>query len=275
MTEVFLWLLPYFILAIIAGTLSGTVSTIIFHRNFSNLVGGLSHFFLGPITLTFYLKYIFNISINPYLFSAVLASIIMLLIPLNENGEIKQPQHINILWSFGMALGIYFVYSTPNISGFDLFFFGNILTITRSNLYTLVILTLCILLFFTLFHTKISYVGLDDAFLRVKRIPTMLFHKIQILIVTYSIILLLQILGILLLLTIVSLPSVIASIYARSYKALLAHSIFISIISLLFSIWMSYLINVPVSTFAALIICMLFFASRFLAILIKKIRKIL
>ena len=266
--SVFIWLLPFLFLCFLIGILSGLVGVVIYRRNFSSLVGGLTHFLLGPIAITFFIEHISSIQINPYIFSAIIASIIMLMLPLNENGELKQAQHMNILWSFGMALGITFLYISPNFNNLDFFLFGNIITISQSNIYLLIIFTVISIFFFAFFHFKLSYLGIDDVFLKVKGINTLLYHRVQILIITISIVLLLQILGILLLLTIITLPTLIAVMFAKSYKTVLWLSMGISAVVLSISLVCSFFFNVPVSSFAALLFCCIFFVSK-LSIIFK------
>ncbi len=267
--KVILWLLPFFFLCLLVGVLSSLVGVVIYRRNFSSVIGGLTHFLLGPIAIAFFIQHITSIKINPYIFSAVIASIVMLLLPLNENGELRQAQHMNILWSFGMALGVIFLYISPNFTNLDFFLFGNIITISQNNMYLLIILTIASIFFFSLFHVKLSYLGIDDIFLKVKGINTLLYHKIQMVVITISIVLLLQILGILLLLTIVTLPTLIAAMFAKSYRTVLLFSIGISVLVLSISLICSFLFNIPISSFAALFFCCIFFISKIIALLCK------
>ncbi len=264
MYEVFLWLLPYFFLALAIAVFSGVTGTIIFMRNYSNLVGGIAHFVLGPIATSFFLEYFLGFDIHPFWFSVLVTSVVMFFIPLNENGRFKHEQHVNILWSFGMAVGVLLLHSTPNFTSLDSFLFGNLLAIARVDYYLFFILAALLGAFMICFHSRLAYLGLDDAFLRAKGIRTRVFHRLQLCILTFNLVFLLQSLGILLLLSVVSLPSIIAALYVKSYKELLFSSIAISAGVLLLSVLMSYLVNVPVSSFAAILLCVLFFIAKIL-----------
>ena len=120
--ETFLWLLPYIIISIEIGILSGTVGAYIYSRQLSSIVGGLSHFLLGPIGLAYLLAYIFKIDINISIFSMMFMIIIGLILPIDRTGKIQVDSEIQVLWSLGMSFGVLVMFLLPGYLNLDSFF---------------------------------------------------------------------------------------------------------------------------------------------------------
>lgn len=120
-----------FIAAILVSIACGVVGTYIVIKRIVSLSGGISHAAFGGIGLGYFL------GINPVI-TAIPFSIIsaFLMGVITRNVKISEDTAIGILWSVGMSLGVIFISLTPGYAS-DLFsyLFGNILTVTRTDLW--------------------------------------------------------------------------------------------------------------------------------------------
>ena len=71
---------------------------------------------------------------------------------LSKRSDMREDSAIAVFWTFGMAVGIIFSFLAPGFTpDLSSFLFGNILTINRSDITLLAILSVALILFFTLF----------------------------------------------------------------------------------------------------------------------------
>ena len=64
----------------------------------------------------------------------------------------REDSAIAVFWTFGMAIGIIFSFLAPGFTpDLSSFLFGNILTITQSDILLLGILSIVLIVFFSLF----------------------------------------------------------------------------------------------------------------------------
>ncbi|WP_420515394.1 metal ABC transporter permease, partial [Klebsiella pneumoniae] len=86
--------------------------------------------------------------------------------------DMREDSAIAVFWTFGMAVGIIFSFLAPGFTpDLSAFLFGNILTITPTDILLLAILSVLLILFFTLFLNPIICIAFDREFARSQRIP--------------------------------------------------------------------------------------------------------
>ena len=116
--------------AVFASITAGLVGTYIVSRRMVFLSGGITHASFGGIGIGYFL------GINPVLGAAIFGILSALGVEyLSVRQKIREDSAIGILWAFGMATGIIFIYLTPgyapNLMGY---LFGSILTVTYLSL---------------------------------------------------------------------------------------------------------------------------------------------
>lgn len=268
--ETFLWLLPYIIISIEIGILSGTVGAYIYSRRLASIVGGLSHFLLGPIGLAYLLAYIFKIDINTSIFSMVFMIIIGLILPIDKTGKIQVDSEIQVLWSLGMSFGVLVMFLLPGYLNLDSFLFGSLLTISNEHIIFISIISVVVLTIEFLFHNRLKYLGIDDDFLRTLGINPTPFHRLQLIIIVITINILLESIGILLMITVLVIPAGIASMIATKYKVFVILSILCSVFFLILGIILGYVLNLQMSAVTALVLCICYFIVRIFFIIRNK-----
>lgn len=258
----FLWLLPYFLVGIEIGLLSGTVGTYIHTRRLSSIVGGLSHFLLGPIGFTFIITDIIGRELNISFFSMICMVLVAFLLPIDSTGKTQSDNEIQILWSLGMAFGLLVMSLVSDFLNLDSFLMGSLLTISNENIIFISIISFFVLTIEFFFHNRFKYLGIDDDFIRIRGINPRLYHRLQLIIIVITISILLEAVGILLMIAILTIPSAIASLLVLKNKLFLIFSISISIISLMMGILLSYVLDLPISPTIALLLCICYYVLK-------------
>ena len=165
---------------------------------------------------------------------------------LSKRKDMREDSAIAVFWTFGMAIGIIFSFLSPGFApDLSAFLFGNILTITLTDIWML--LTLCILLtaFFACFLNPIIYIAFDREYARSQRIPVVLFEYILTMFIALTIVACLRMIGIVLVISLLTLPQMTANLFTHSFKKIIWLSIGIGYLGCLGGLLLSYQLQVP------------------------------
>lgn len=231
--------------ALLAGLLVSVacaiVGTFVVVRKMVFLAGGIAHASFGGIGI----GYLFGL--NPLLsalafsvFSAVGMGIAVKKVRVSEDSA------IGILWAIGMALGVLFVGLTPGYVP-DLFsyLFGNILMVPTEELLIMAILDLLILVVAVTFYKELVAVCFDEEFAWVVGVKTQLFSLMLLVMVAFSIVMLIRTVGIMLVLALITIPSVIARHLTASLRRMMFLSGGLGFGFVVGGLFLSYLLDVP------------------------------
>ena len=141
--------------AIFASITAGLAGTYIVSRKMVFLSGGITHASFGGIGIGYFA------GINPVLGAAVFGVLSALGIEyLSVKQKIREDSAIGILWAFGMATGIIFIYLTPGYSpNLMSYLFGSILTVTRADIFALGIMSVLLIIYFTAFYLSLIHIS--------------------------------------------------------------------------------------------------------------------
>src|SRR5512137_1828746 len=148
--------------AFFASISAGLAGTYIVSKRMVFLSGGITHASFGGIGIGYFA------GINPVIGAAIFGILSALGVEyLSVRQKIRKDSAIGILWAFGMATGIIFIYLTPgytpNLMGY---LFGSILTVTSADIIALGIMALVLILYFGIFYRTILYISFDEVFAR-------------------------------------------------------------------------------------------------------------
>ena len=222
----------------IAGAIIGTY---IVTRRMVFITGGITHASFGGLGVGYYL------GISPTLaalFFAILAAIGVEW--LSKRKTVREDSAIAVFWAMGMAIGIIFIFLTPGYTpGLTDFLFGNILTITRGDIALFSGFALLLLLFFTFFYKHILYTAFDPDFAYTRRMPVKLINYCMTLFISVCIVLTIRLVGIMLLLSLLTMPQMIAELFCNKFRQMIFWSVFISILCGLGGLILSFFLDVP------------------------------
>ncbi|MCD7923468.1 MAG: metal ABC transporter permease [Bacteroides sp.] len=230
--------------SLFASIACGIIGTYIVTRRLVFISGGITHASFGGIGLGLYA------GISPLLSAAVFSVLSAFGVEwLSKRKDMREDSAIAVLWAFGMAIGIIFSFLAPGFTpDLSAFLFGNILTITPTDIYMLAILSVLLIVFFTLFLNPIICIAFDREFARSQRIPVALFEYLLMMFIALTIVSCLRMVGIVLAISLLTLPQMTANLFTHSFKRIIWLSVGIGYLGCLGGLLISYKLQVPSGT---------------------------
>ena len=227
--------------SLFASIACGIIGTYIVTRRLVFISGGITHASFGGIGIGLYT------GISPILGPAIFSVLSAFGVEwLSKRKDMREDSAIAVFWTFGMAIGIIFSFLAPGFTpDLSAFLFGNILTITLTDIWMLVILSLILIGFFYFFLTPIIYIAFDREYARSQRIPVRLFEYILMMFIALTIVACLRMIGIVLVISLLTLPQMTANLFTHSFKKIIFMSIGIGFISCSGGLLLSYQLQVP------------------------------
>ncbi len=257
-----------FLTAFLVSIACGIVGTYVVIKKIVFISGGITHAAFGGIGLGYLL------GVNPIAtaipFSIFTAIIIGLV---SKKTRISEDSAIGILWVVGMALGVIFIGFAPGYAP-DLFsyLFGSILTVPFSDIVIMIILDLIIIITMMFFHREFQAISFDEEFAEIVGIPTKFLYIALLCLVALSIILLIRVVGVILVMALLTVPTSIAKQFTNKMKPLMIYSTLIAIVLNIIGLWLSYFLNLPSGATIVLVLAFAFFISSLLIRTSKKLK---
>lgn len=248
---------------------SAVIGTYIVSRRLASLCGGVTHACFGGLGLGYFL------GINPLLMAGVFAVGSTAAVEwMSSRHNLREDSAIAVVWSIGMALGILFVFLTPGyVPELNTFLFGNVLTISRADLWAFAIFTVVAILFFALFYHKIVASAFDSDYARVNNLPVRFINYTMTVLIAVCIVLTIRLVGIMLLMSMLTLPQLAAEVYSHRFHHLIFLSALISVIACVVGLFAATLIDVPCSALIVLTMASIYLLLRLTHYVTHRIRR--
>lgn len=255
---------------ILSGITCGVIGTYVVCRRMVFLAGGITHASFGGLGIAFYL------GANPIAGAMLFAVLSALGIEwAGSRGRIREDSAIGIIWSVGMAVGALFMSLRPGYTSGDLsaFLFGSIVTVTHGDVTALAALTAVVLAGAALWLRPVMYVAFDRDFARSRGIPTRVISYVMAALVAVTIVLSIRIMGIVLLISLLTIPVTIVNTFTKSFRTLAPAAAAVAVAGNLAGLALSY--NFEVSPGAAIIftLTVTLILVKLLTLLVKKRRR--
>lgn len=236
--------------SLLASIACGMVGTYIVTRRLVFISGGLTHASFGGIGLGLYT------GIPPILSAAIFAILSAFGVEwLSKRSDMREDSAIAVFWTLGMAIGVIFTFLSPGFApDLSAYLFGNILTITASDLWLLGGVSLLLSLFFTLFIRPITAVAFDAEFARSQGLPTTAIEYTIMLFVSLTIVACLRMVGIVLVISLLTIPQMTANLFTHRFSRIILLSMGIGFASCLGGLLLSFYLSVPSGA------CIIFFS---------------
>ena len=236
------YLMNALLAAVFAGITCGIVGTYVVARRMVFLCGGVTHASFGGLGIAVYM------GANPIAGAMVFAVVSALGIEwAGDRGRIREDSAIGIIWSVGMAVGALFMSLTPGYTSGDLssYMFGSIVTVTTRDVATLGVLTLFCIVGAVLWWRPVMYLAFDRDFAASQGIATRAASYIMAVIVALTIVLSIRVMGIVLLLSLFTIPAVTANAMTKSYAAITRWAAVLAVAGAVVGLFISYNLEVP------------------------------
>ncbi len=248
------------ITAVLVSIVCGVVGSYVVIKRIVSLSGAISHAAFGGVGLGYFL------TVNPVL-AAIPFSIAsaMIIGGVEKKVKISADTAMGILWSVGMALGVIFINLTPGYAP-DLFsyLFGDILTVSNSDLLIMLILDLIIITTVYLFRREFLSVSFDEEFSTVIGLPSLPIYMLLLALVALSVVVLMKVVGIILLIALFTIPAAISKQYTHNLTRLMILATTISIILSALGILISYIFNLASGATIVMVLAAAFLISYYL-----------
>ncbi len=226
--------------ALMAGILTsiicGVIGSLIVVNRLVFLSGGVAHSAYGGIGLAFY----FGI---PYMLGAVGFAFLaaMLMAAVSMKSKQRADTIIGVIWAVGMASGVLLLDMTPGYN-VDLmsYLFGSILSVPFSDLITMLIIGSSILLVVTYYFRDLLVMSYDEEFARVRGVPVRGLYYLLIGIVAITVVMVVQVVGLILVIALLTIPPYIAEKYTRSLLQMMLLSCVFGMVFTIGGLWASY-----------------------------------
>ena len=225
----------------LASILCGLIGTYIVTRRLVFISGGITHASFGGIGLGVVL------GISPIL-SAMGFSILSAFGVqwMSHRGDVREDSAIAVFWTFGMSLGIICCFLSPGfMPDLPSFLFGSILTIGEADLWLLSTLVVLVAVVFVLLYRTILSVAFDANFARSQRLPVDFIEYLMMALIAMTIVATLRMVGIVLSISLLTIPQMTANTLTHDFKRIIAWSIVIGWVDCLLGLSLSYSLNVP------------------------------
>lgn len=244
----------------------GIIGSYVVVRRLVFISGGITHASLGGIGMGFYFGW------NPIL-SAMIFSILSAfgIEWLSSRQGVREDSAIGSFWSLGMAVGIIFIYLKPGFApNLSDYLFGNILTITIPDIVYLAVLSLVLILVFALFGRQILFAAFDSDFAKTRNLPVNLIKYAMMMGIAITIVLSIRLVGIVLLMSILTVPQMTANLFTSNFVKMILLSIVIGFFGCIVGLFLSAILDVPSGVFIIFTQIVVFLGARWVVRIIQK-----
>lgn len=237
----------------------GIIGTYIISRRLASLCGGVTHACFGGLGLGYFL------GISPLLTAAAFAIGGSAAVEWLTRRNMRGDSAIAVIWAIGMAIGVLFVFLTPGyVPELNSFLFGNVLTVSHSDLIAFTIYTILLLAFFIWKKSQIIACAFDPDFALIANIPARLINYTMTAFMAICIVLTIRVAGIMMLMSMLTLPQLTAEIFSRRFNRIIILSCLICAITSLTALFLATIVDVPCSALIVLTMAAVYILTRIL-----------
>jgi len=242
---------------ILASIGCGLTGSFVVVNRIGYMAGGIAHSVLGGMGVAYYFGF------DPFagaLISALLAAVIIGVVKLKWQQQ--EDTTIGAIWAVGMAVGIIFIsksdgYNTNLMS----FLFGNILIISDEQLFIMLMLDIISIIFVAAFYKQLVAISFDIEFATVRGINVNLFYLLLLCLIAITVVLLIQVVGLILVIALLTLPAAIAKQYVHSIGSMMLLASVLGMIFTSTGLFVSYEPDLPAGATIILVAGFAYFVS--------------
>jgi len=240
--------------AVLVGLLCSTLSFFVVIKKLSFLGAGISHTALGGIAIGLVT------GVDPVLTGSIFAvGTSMSIGYISKAGKVGEDTVIGIFYASGMALGITLISSFKGYYP-ELFtlLFGNILAVTVKDILIMAAVLFTVLLFVGIFFKELIAICFDEEMAEAGGVPVNLIYMGLLAAMGLTVMVSIQLVGVVLVSALIVIPGAIASRLSRNYRSMLLVSLLFGTGGSLCGLMISYVYPVPPGAAIVLILALLF-----------------
>jgi zinc transport system permease protein len=224
---------------LLASVICGIMGTLVVINRLAFLSGGIAHAAYGGIGLSFFLGWPYMIGTLGFSFMAA-----MVMAAVSLKAKHRADTIIGVIWALGMACGIILLDLTPGYN-VDLmsYLFGSILTVPGSDLWVMLVVGVLIAGFMAYFYKELLAISYDEEFARIRGVPIRALYFALIGLLAVTVVVVIQIVGLILVIALLTIPPFIVEKYAKSLFQMMAGASLLGAVFTVGGLWLSYAFN--------------------------------
>ena len=230
-----------FVACVLSAITCGIVGSYVVARRMVFLSGGITHASFGGLGVAIYA------GINPLVGALLFASMASVGVEYaSRNGRIREDSAIGIIWAVGMAIGALFMSLTPGYAvELPSYLFGSISLVDSADIKWLAALMVVVITGAILWGRRIMYMTFDEDYARSQGIPVTAMAYLMSIVVAVTIVLSIKVMGIVLLMSLVTIPTVVANTLTKDYRLIALLAVATAMVCNIAGFVMSYEIELP------------------------------
>ncbi len=242
---------------LLASLLCGIMGALVSANRIVFLSGGIAHAAYGGIGLSFYFGW-------PFLAGTLGFSLAISLVMAAIMVKVKHQADavIGVVWAVGMALGIILLDLTPGYN-VDLmsYLFGSILSAVESDIWIMLAMCGLLTILTTVYYKELLAMSFDEEFARIRGVPVGVLYFGLIAMLSVAIVLVIQVVGLILVIALLTIPPFIVEKYAKSLFQVMAGSSLLGAVFTVSGLWLSYTFDLTSGASIIMVAGVVFFIS--------------
>jgi len=144
-----------------------------------------------------------------------------------------------------MGIGLLFLAKTPGYVDPMSYLFGNILLISRSDIFFVLVLDILVVGVISIFYNTFLAICFDDEYAGLRGVNTHWYYLILLCLTALTIVLLVRVVGIVMVIALLTLPAAIAGNFAGSVRQMMVLSTLLCAVFILTGLSASYSLDLP------------------------------
>ena len=225
----------------------GVIGTMVVTRRISSLAGASTHAALGGFGLALFLQRVclwqwFTPTLGAVI-GAVAAAVAVGIVSIYAKE--REDTIIGAVWAIGMSIGLLFLDRTPGYVDWQGYLFGSILLLTSNDTYMTLILDAVILIPTIIFFPALLAMSFDDTFAKLRGIKVTALYIGLLVLTALTIVLLINLVGIMLVIALLTLPSAAAACCTAHLRTTMILSAFYNALFITAGLLLSCLLALP------------------------------
>lgn len=203
---------------LLAGIGCGVMGSFVVVKRIGFLAGGIAHSVLAGMGAALFFGF------SPTL-GAVIAAIVSALVIglISRHAGEQEDTLIAAIWAVGMAIGILFISKTPGYNTELMsYLFGNILMVSSQEILWMLLLDIAVLATVGLFYKQFLAVSFDEEFATLRSLPVTTIYLLLLCLIAITVVLLIQVVGLILVIALLTLPAAIAGHYTQTLLGMMS-----------------------------------------------------
>ena len=173
-----------------------------------------------------------------------------------------------------MAVGVIFVYLSPGYApNLMSYLFGSILTVSGTEIILMAALSLLLVVVFLIRYRTILYVAFNEEFAKATGLPVNRINYLLISLIAITIVLNIRVVGIILILSLLTLPQATANLFTNDFKRMMVLSVMFAFIGSFSGLLISFFADIPSGASIIFTLVILFGLMKWLSPFFRKKRK--